>query len=77
MKTLFIALSFIFLSFMQSSNEKVYVCDSKTSKVYHCKKDCKELQKCTDEIIYITIDNAEKMGKKPCKICYSCILFED
>jgi len=47
----------------------VYVCISNTSYRYHSFK-CWGLEKCTHEIRRMTIAEAEKMGKTPCKICY-------
>lgn len=70
MKTLLLALTLTLLSFSQSADTYVYVCDSETSTSFHSNKDCRGLQKCTHEIIVITAKDAEKMGKRPCKICY-------
>ncbi len=47
--------------------KKIYICDSKTSKRYHYKKDCKGLLKCTDTIVKITLKRARDVyGRTVC-----------
>lgn len=70
MKTLIFILSIIILSFVKSSDSKVYVCNSNTSIAYHHNFNCRGLQKCTHQIIIVTVENAQKMGKRQCKLCY-------
>lgn len=68
---LFVATVAIAMASFTTPPEKVYVCDSKTSVAYHASKDCRGLNKCTHEIIYITKKDAmENYGKRACKICY-------
>ena len=49
---------------------KVYVVMSTTAHVYHSSKDCKGLQNATHKIKQVTVEEAKKMGRRPCKICY-------
>jgi hypothetical protein len=50
--------------------ETVYICTGKSSKKYHSKKDCRGLKRCSGDIIEVSVEDAENMGKTPCKICY-------
>ncbi len=55
----------------KAPDEKVYVCHSSTSVAYHENKECRGLDSCKHEIIYITKKEAiENHGKRACKICY-------
>lgn len=47
------------------TEEKVYIA-SKSSKVYHSKKTCSGMKNPKE----ITLKEAEKKGKRPCKKCY-------
>lgn len=71
MKTVVKLLLLTCLFAFKPGENKVYVCDSKTSVAYHEYKDCRGLQKCTHEIVYVTKKDAvNKYGKRACKICY-------
>lgn len=49
----------------------VYICDSKNATVYHSTKTCKGLQKCSHQILEVTIESATKTyNRRACKICY-------
>ena len=47
----------------------VFVCDSKTATAYHNNKKCTGLSKCTAAVKEMSKADAEKAGKKPCKMC--------
>lgn len=50
--------------------DSVYICDNKTSEVYHVTKSCNALRHCKHEIITTTKEEAEKKyGKRACKVC--------
>lgn len=49
---------------------KVYVVMSNTAKAYHSNLKCKGLKNATHPIKQVSIEEAQKMGRKPCKICY-------
>ena len=59
-------------SFVPKPNsEKVYICVSKTSAVYHVTNKCRGLQKCTHTIKEVTEKEAkDDYGKKKCKVCW-------
>lgn len=50
--------------------QKVYVVMSNTAHVYHSSKDCRGLQNATHKIKQVTVEEAKKMGRRPCKICF-------
>lgn len=52
------------------SGDNVYICTGGSSKRYHCDPDCKGLSRCSGEIEEISEEEAEYMGRTPCKICY-------
>ena len=54
----------------ETSFGSVYICTGETSTKYHCDPDCKGLSRCSGEIEEISEDEAEDMGRTPCKICY-------
>lgn len=47
----------------------VYICTGPKSKRYHFDEDCMGLSKCSGEVIEITLDEAEEMGRTECKYC--------
>ena len=51
-------------------SENVFICTGGSSKRYHCDRDCKGLSRCSGEIEEISEEEAEDMGRTPCKICY-------
>lgn len=70
-KTLF---SLLLLLPLLGANEipekKVYLCMGPMSKVYHATPECKGLKNCSTEIQGITLEKAQKLKRRPCKICY-------
>ena len=52
------------------SGGNVFVCTGGSSKRYHCDRDCKGLSRCSGEIEELSEEEAEDMGRTPCKICY-------
>lgn len=47
----------------------VYICTGSSSKKYHWVEDCEWLQNCSGRIEPLTIENAEELGRTPCKSC--------
>ena len=52
------------------SDVKVYICQGSMSECYHKTKDCKGLERCSTDIKEITLEQAKKMGRRPCGYCY-------
>ena len=48
----------------------VYICTGGSATRYHATKNCKGLSNCGGAIREVTIEQAEKMGRTPCRICY-------
>lgn len=48
----------------------VYICTGETSTKYHSDPDCKGLSRCSGEIEEVSEEEADDMGRTPCKICY-------
>ena len=48
----------------------VYICTGETSTKYHSDPDCRGLSRCSGEIEEVSEEEAEDMGRTPCKICY-------
>lgn len=53
-----------------SDSNKVYICTGKNAKVYHNDRNCKGLNRCSRAVKAITLDEAKRMGRRECKICY-------
>ncbi len=49
---------------------KVYISTSSMAKAYHKSKTCFSLKNDQDELKYITLDDAKKMGRTSCKNCF-------
>lgn len=71
MKAFLIALLALTLSSsFRAPADTVYICDNKTSEVYHLSKSCNALGHCKHEVITVTKEEAEKkLGKRACKVC--------
>ena len=59
----------MFASDNTPEEKKVYICTGSSSKRYHSRKDCRGLSNCGGTIKEITMEQAEKQGRTPCKIC--------
>lgn len=55
---------------IKNETSSVYICTGETSTKYHCDRDCKGLSRCSGEIEEVSEEEAEGMGRTPCKICY-------
>ncbi|HEX9514135.1 MAG TPA: hypothetical protein VF939_26770 [Puia sp.] len=53
-----------------AQTEYVYLCEGPYSKVYHKAADCRGLSNCSTKIYKVTLEEAVKMGRRPCKIEY-------
>lgn len=69
MKQLLLIVSLLFLGATGESHY-VYVCTGSYSKCYHKTSECEGLKYCSKEIKKVTLDEALKMNRKPCKYCY-------
>jgi hypothetical protein len=53
-----------------TKQEYVYLCEGPYSKVYHKSETCKGLSNCSTRIHKVTLEEAVKMGRRPCRIEY-------
>ena len=51
------------------SDNKVYICTGPQSHAYHVKKNCRGLDRCSREIKTVTLEEAERMHRHPCRFC--------
>ncbi len=66
MKVLFLSLMFLACA----TSDGVYICTGPQSKRYHKSASCKGLRNCSREIKQVTLEQAKKLHKTPCHICY-------
>lgn len=75
MKGTLLALAFLFgpLS-MNAQNaggqSKVYISTSSKAVKYHKSRDCFSLSNDQDRLLYVTVDEAKRLDRTPCKNCY-------
>lgn len=50
--------------------KNVYICTGGSSKRYHCKYNCRGLNRCSGRILGVSEEKAKNMGRTRCKICY-------
>ena len=49
---------------------KVIVVMSNNAYAYHKTRNCSAVKKATHKVKEVTLEEAQKVGRKPCKICY-------
>ncbi len=55
---------------MGQKKTMVHICTGPMSKCYHSEIDCYGLKKCSKTVETITMEEAIKSGRKPCKYCH-------
>jgi hypothetical protein len=53
-----------------AKTEYVYLCEGPYSKVYHKSATCRGLSNCSTKIYKVTLEEAVKMERRPCRIEY-------
>lgn len=53
-----------------TGGDYVYICTGGKSKRYHPDEYCNGLRRCSGSVEEVSVDEAEDMGRTPCKICY-------
>jgi hypothetical protein len=53
-----------------AKTEYVYLCEGRYSKVYHKSETCRGLSNCSTRIHKVTLEEAQRLGRRPCKIEY-------
>lgn len=54
----------------KTKTEFVYLCEGRYSRVYHKSPECRGLSRCSTRIFKVTLEEAQKQGRRPCKIEY-------
>ncbi len=54
------------LSFTVGTDDPAYVCGNGKTEVYHLKKTCQGMKRCTHEILQTTVSEAKKDGLRMC-----------
>lgn len=65
-----IATSVVLSSYTNNQSSYVYVCMGQYATVYHSSSSCKGLDNCHADIKSVTLETAQNMGRRPCKVCY-------
>jgi len=55
---------------LESSPYTVYICTGPKAKVYHSVSTCRGLNRCSGEVVGVSLAKAKKMGRRECKICW-------
>ncbi|WP_301345958.1 MULTISPECIES: hypothetical protein [Muribaculaceae] len=55
---------------LPQASAMVYICTGPKAKVYHSTSKCKGLKKCSGSVKKITKAEAQKIGRRACKVCY-------
>ena len=66
---LFIAIFAVNASMASSGETKVWIVQSPSSECYHVDKNCRTLKSAKNPIKSITLEEAKKAGRRPCKVC--------
>lgn len=70
MKRLFAVIALFMAINISAGDSYVYICTGPQSKKYHKTEKCRGLNKCSGTIKKITLEEAKKINRTPCKICY-------
>lgn len=55
---------------MGQREKTVYICTGPMSQCYHSEQDCYGLQRCSKSIESVSLKEAIKDGRRPCKYCH-------
>ena len=69
-KVINILVTIALLSSCGSTGDEVWICTGRSSKCYHATQSCMGLSNCGGNIKEVSLEEAEDMGRRPCRICY-------
>lgn len=70
MKTLTtLILTTLFVSVSYAQSKTVYVCTGPSAKTYHSTSECRGLSRCSKEVKSVTLEKAQKMQRRSCRVC--------
>lgn len=67
---LLLATTITFGESSRSAEETVYVVMSSSSYAYHRTRSCSAVKKATHTVKEVTLSEALRMNRRPCKLCY-------
>lgn len=70
MKTVILSLLLLASSAYEGNSTYVYICTGPKAEVYHSTPKCSGLNRCSDEVVKVSLSKAKKMGRRACKKCY-------
>lgn len=71
MKKLFLFSALLLIPLVGSSqSDKVYICTGQYATTYHRTSNCSGLGNCKADVIQVTLTEALRMQRNPCKRCY-------
>ena len=53
-----------------SQSVAVFICNSATAYAYHSYESCRGLNRCTHEIVRVSEERAQELGRRPCQVCW-------
>lgn len=53
-----------------AQSKTVYVCMGPNSKSYHATSECRGLKRCSTDIKSVSLETAQKMQRRACRLCY-------
>ena len=74
MKTILMLLVFGTSNLLHTSVQEevhVYICTGPNAYSYHSHRDCRGLNRCSEEVKLVTLEYAKEKNRRPCKICYN------
>ncbi|MBR5147764.1 MAG: hypothetical protein IKV15_01015 [Bacteroidaceae bacterium] len=66
-------LKYLLLALLLAScaeDKGVYICTGSMSRRYHKKETCKGLDRCSGEILKVSVEEARSYKRTPCRFCY-------
>lgn len=55
---------------VSNTSNMVYICTGRYARAYHKTTDCRGIRACKAGIRTVTLEEAQKMGRTPCRYCY-------
>ena len=65
-----LTLSAFAISTSCKNEETVYICTGPKAEVYHARKNCRGLNRCSGSSKMVSLAKAIEMGRRACKICW-------
>lgn len=70
MKTLLLSFLFAVCGAVSTADSSVYICTGPYATKYHSTPECKGLNRCSGDVVKMSMDKAKESGYTACKICW-------